>query len=353
MAFIDHYMVNSFGNDPEEIAENLENFRAAWGILSKTEVGYQFAHLFKCYEIAIGAQAGVRVVIERGYYNGVVLVGADFNIITGSTVVRPLAPSALRADLQTVPTHSVALRQISTILSRYVAGASVEQVTSMGVLRTLLMQFALTETDRNTITKLAFSLRFSQPWAVNPQTIESFCSAYTSSGSSIDDSVPITANALFEVNKLYALLTAFGKVIPSPVIPGGRALDLRLERPAPKTEPIVGRKSGQKRVIENSVDEFEQTVQFRLVSFASACNDWDEVVRDGKIYVLPGQTARNSMIRVFRGAFAAKMWDVLKGMPMTTTEPVEGAAQRQRAEREAKGEAIAKDTFWGGEGDLA
>jgi hypothetical protein len=106
-------------------------------------------------------------------------------------------------------------------------------------------------------------------------------------------------------------------------------------------------------VIENSVDEFEQTVQFRLVSFASACNDWDEVVRDGKIYVLPGQTARNSMIRVFRGAFAAKMWDVLKGMPMTTTEPVEGAAQRQRAEREAKGEAIAKDTFWGGEGDLA
>jgi hypothetical protein len=333
---IERYLSGTLGNSPQEIADGLEIMRSSWGILSKTVVGYELAHLYKCIEIAIEAQCGLKVLIDRSCYVGSILVGENFTIACGGKVIRPVSSAVLEKELLETPTHPIALAKIQTILQRYRQEVDIQGLTTMGALREVCINTPVTQADRVEIIRAAHSLRFSKPWAINPDSLIKFISMITRTGEDVSEA-PITANALFETDRIAALLTAFGKSVPSPVIPGGRALDLKTGRPAPKTETIAARtKSGQKRTRDQAVDEFEQTVQFRLVKYAVACSDWAQVVREGNIYVLPSLTAKNSMIRIFRGAFAQNLWTALSSLVIAVPSQEE-KAREQRVEREAEG----------------
>jgi hypothetical protein len=304
--FIQRYAFQCLGNTQQQCFEEMKQLRGGWGHVKNTTTGHQLAHLFRCIGLSLEGQCAMTCIItERGRYDGCVLAGSGFTILTDGIQSRPVEGSALKSEITGYGSHENAVQQICAII-----GDELEPQTfpeTMASLRTILLASTLSEAERSEIQLHTPHLDFEEDhWGVNPNNLESFLEICATGV--MPDTTPITHSALFEPNTSLAALSAFGyQSCPSFRIPSGRSLDLRKPMPAPKTSMI---QKGKKRTAEVAIDDFEQTIQVQLINYRQARSDFTEMTVDGLIRVVPvGNTSDN--VRVYRGAIRGTLWNAL------------------------------------------
>jgi hypothetical protein len=320
LPFITKYLFRCLGTSLDSCQKNLEFVRSGWGVLSKTEAGDVFSHMFKCFELALEGQSQTALIFTNNVYEGMVLQGDGYTILVPGNSARPRSKDELIADIAAHKGHDASITEITDILSTYRAGkmsdVEASDISSMSILRRLVLETPIPQNRIDEVRAAAYRLRFEDSWAVNPTTLNKFLNI-VSSGDMPDDT-PISPLGIDELDVGAAALTAFGMQCPSFLIPNGRALDLRGAIPQPKMESTIAK--GKKRLIETPVDEFEQTVQVRICSYRAARNDLVEMRRDGIIRVVPGQNRKAGSIRVFRGQTRADLWVALSATVHKSSE---------------------------------
>lgn len=312
LTFITVCLFNTLGNSIETCRQNLEFVRSGWGVLSKTDVGDQLAHFFRVFELSIQGQASFRPIFTGNFYEGAVVLGECFTIVIPGNSARPKSVSDLKNELLNVESHYNALNKIAAILNKTINGPQLlgESLTSTAMIRSKVLELPVTQSDVTEIQRLSFRLRFSDYWAVNPSSLLQMTSVISTG--TVPDDAPVSPWAIATSDVGHTVLSCFGKSCPSFIQPSGRELNLRGQLPPQKTETVPGR--GRKRTHEVAFDEFEQTIQVRLISWKTACQDLDRVRKDGVITVVTGTQARASGLRVFRGQQRAELWGGLAGI---------------------------------------
>jgi hypothetical protein len=310
--FIKRHAFNCLGDSFEHCYQELEQMRRGWGVLKHTASGHQLSHLYRCMELAIEGQATLRAIItESGKYQGCVIIGSGYSIISSGVISRPLNSDALKLEMLSYGGHEIAQRHISIAVwgedfdNR---ATEIEFPTSMSALREVILETQLNEGERDTIRRWAPQLDFEiESWGVNPTNLGKFLEIATTG--EIPEDTPISVESLFEVNVGVAALSAFGHSgCPSFRIPSGRSLNLRGKMPEIKHETTVA--VGKKRKATQEVDDFECTIQVQLIDFRRAKADWIQTTVDGTISVIPvGNTSEN--IRVYRGKDRGLLWNQL------------------------------------------
>lgn len=262
--FIRVYAFSCLGDSWGQCFEELNTIRRGWGILKKTVPGQQLAHLYRCMELTLNAQGALAALVSsKGRYDGCVILGSGFSVISDNLVTRPLANEDLVKELTNYGSHEASLQKIVKILtSRKTTGQQInESPTTMAQLREQVLSVTLNETDREEIRQHATHLDFEEEtWGVNPGSLLKFLKIVHDA--SMPDFTPITYLALFETHVGRAALSAFGyAACPSFLIPSGRSLDLTKTMPAANVT-IPG---SRKRKSDDSVDDFVLTVQVQLV----------------------------------------------------------------------------------------
>jgi len=313
ISFITHFLFNILGSSIEECRRNLELIRAGWGVLSKTDVGNQIAHFYRCYGLSLEGQAQFVPLFTFNYYEGAIVMGEAFEIVVPGNSARPRSKESLIAELRDVDSHARSILKITEIFNSSQTGQPsiiADALTSIGIIRKKVLSLPLTQDQIEKVRLLCYRLRFTDEWSVNLTSLTNFLS-YIRSGE-LPESAPVSPAAIDENDIGKAALSCFGRMCPSFIIPSGRTLDLRKPIPVQKMQTVIVKKGKKQK--EMPFDEQEQTVQVRLCNWASACVDLDRVRSQGEITVVTGQTARAGNIRVFRGQQRSDLWSALVGV---------------------------------------
>jgi hypothetical protein len=341
-------LYRNLGETPEKASLHLDQIKSAWGLIKRTDVGNQLAHLFRCFELAIQSQTGIRVLTSADVYEGVVLVGHRFVITTQNSVIRSLSKGALQVDMSSFKTHLVALAEIAKVFSGMdVDGDSVEdQITSLVELRRLILAKKDMKTEElKGIQESAQRLRFPRRrWQASPVNIGAMIDILAGKRE-LDSTVPISAEVIDEKDLLKVVLSAFGKVAPSFTIPDGRVIDLKKPLPVPINKVIEGKgKKPARTVVTNDQD---LSIQVRLVEQENAYADWKWLIKNAKYRVASLQTARANGYKVWKGAERAIMFSGLQSI-INKEATVSGGSRDEDVEEDKvkKGKVKVDSTFF-------
>jgi hypothetical protein len=232
---IRRYFLGCLGHNTETIRVVMRAIDSAWGILSYTDVGHELAHLAKCIDLSLVAQAQCFPLFEDERYNGCVILGAGFTIISGEESFVPVDYDTLHGRVEAFGTHRTALTAIAlhagvdiNILLRLDDGTPID---SMYKLALVLQGMRMTEATKDDILKLAIHLHFGKSWQFNFTALEGAL------GLLVDDKplpsdLPIHCSVLFSSNRVELVWSCFGPMAPSPHYPSTPSFDLtKVARP--------------------------------------------------------------------------------------------------------------------------
>jgi len=279
------YFLRFFGPTLQACFSVMENIRSAWGIVETTDAGHVLAHLCKCVDIGLLAQARIYPIIHDTVYEGCVLIGSGFTISHSMTLFRPQPYDTLLLTMQqTNPRHHI-IHEISKI-----AGEDISQFKSMRALRGKLMTCVLTEDGKFQIEKLAAKLAPPIPyWAVGASLILSAI-ALIQDTANISDDVPMHPSALFTTDRVMSVLSAFGFNAFSFMIPT-----------APRFKLAGG---GLPKVKDFSL-------VFRIVTLRAAVADFHTMANTHEITNNPKTLSTVYQDRKIDGTDKIKVWDAL------------------------------------------
>jgi hypothetical protein len=224
---ITRYFISCLGTSTEDVRANLEFLRGRLAIVSKTPTGNILAHMARCIDIGLQAQARIFPIIEGGVYQGCALLGAKTKYIIGKEIVSPVESGTLMEKVQSFGSHKGALIAILRI-----AGASepqivqgIKDIKTMMALRSVLSRAAINEAGRDEILRLSSQLRFGPYATLNADKIHEAL-VLISSNDDIPRDYPIHPSMLFERDRTAVIWSTFGESAPSIAFPGKKyALD--------------------------------------------------------------------------------------------------------------------------------
>lgn len=168
--FFTKYLLKSPGATFEEQINEVMDIKSFWGVLRTTSSGHILSHIVKCFEIAIDAQCGIKLIFDNGFYKGAILQGNGFSLSTQDKLCLPCAPFELYEDIGALETHSRMQEIILTTIraSEVDEDEIPEDLVSMNDLRLLLLRGRFSEENRQAIKDAAAKLRFPfRKWKVN------------------------------------------------------------------------------------------------------------------------------------------------------------------------------------------
>jgi hypothetical protein len=224
---MNHYFIKCLGDTTEDIVEGFNDFRQGWGNIRRTRTGVMMSVLAVAIQIAIRAQAQAIPLFLQGRFSGVIISGGGFTVNLERVVYRPVSYANLKAEIPKVDTHAVSLRRIRQLQATDVAKTAIDNVTTMGELRAVLLStWTIESTHKEEILKAARGLNFGEKhWGINVNTLANAFSFIINTTQSLD-LLPIHYSQIFETERARVVWSCFGGMAPTFRIPGGRALSL-------------------------------------------------------------------------------------------------------------------------------
>jgi len=269
---ISTYFMKSLGSTGRECLERLDSIRSAWGNIAESDQGLVYSHLFYCIDVCIRTQTRPFVLLNKGVYEGTVLLGAGYEMTICRKIFGPVPHATLIKDLQNSGSHNNSLRLICEILETPVDG-----VENMRTLATIIKQKNVRVQDRQKILDWAKHLNFPVSfWKVNTDSVLAILRLLSEPTGVLAVEEPMHYSALFCEDRETNLLSVFGSTAPTFEIGGAKTLKLSAN---PTTKKII----------------------CRFISLSSAVLDFKSIKESGVFHNDPDTVPKSYTTREFRG----------------------------------------------------
>lgn len=235
------HFLHCLGESTDEQFENLQFLKSGLSSLRLTRLGDELTHMFKCFEIAIGSNAGCVPFFTGSTYEGCVIMGGPGATISINGDTLPFLPvTQLKDEFLLVSSHASALATISNHFPGMLQ-SRIKSSTSMVELRDVCLSLEATQDTRDNIIRVAADLEFeSDDWVVNPANLRAAFLLISDLSSLKAVTHPIGRMALFSKDPVLVALSCFGeKSCPTWDIPNG--MKCSLSKPLPPSPPSAPR----------------------------------------------------------------------------------------------------------------
>jgi hypothetical protein len=225
---ISSYFVRSLSSDLQGMCHQLNELKAAWGVISSTTLGHEITHLAKCIDIALQAQATIYPVYTNDVYEGCVISGSGYSISIRDEIMQPIAYDKLQKLVQDNSAHSRALRQIN---ERVGALVEIDTIRTMRELSHVVQEQELDESSKTDIVKAAHQLCFENKyWSTSPMNVKRMLDLLRND-EDIGVDVPLHPKYLFATDRVEMILSAFGHQAPTFMLANGPKYQLGKDDP--------------------------------------------------------------------------------------------------------------------------
>jgi hypothetical protein len=222
--------IKCLSDTTQGMVQQLRYLRAAWGVISTTDVGHEISHLSKCIDIAIQAQAIVYPIYAGTIYEGSIISGASFSIGIGEKVYEPLAYERLQDEVRKSSMHTRSINEISALLGNDDKGQPYVY-SSIRELSAIAKERPIDEFQRQEMVKLAYNLCFdNRYWSTSPRYIEKALDLLLEP-TRISNDIPMNPKYMFSVDPIECVLSAFGHQSFTFMIPNGSRTELGVGQP--------------------------------------------------------------------------------------------------------------------------
>jgi hypothetical protein len=326
---IETFFIGLLGRNKEEANEELNNIKAAWGNLVDTEWGHILTHVFFMVKICLSTQTTMRIILGNGEaYAGVVLLGGEFSIFMRDQEFKPVLAADLASEFPKASPHDHSLIKIFGLMF-FPDTASRDQamltVNSIGDIAHLINSHPIPEPSKPGAVRAAMNLRFSNSEFLpsNAYNISRIFRAMT------DLTIPLSTfprhpSTLFEQERRYILLSAFGAFVPSFNVPGGKVMKLEnaFEVEDRSAKGIVSKRTVTKIALLN-------------VPLEQGRKDLDDMIKNKNVKnpfgnALGNRISTQSVVRTFEGKSAQDIISSLRAMVGVSMVGASGAGAGKR-----------------------
>lgn len=291
------------GSSRDEQFSNLQSIKSGLAGLRLTSLGDEWAHLYKCLDIAIEAQCGCVPFFTGPVYEGCVLmggIGAEFSI--NGDVVGFEGITDLKNEFLTVSGHSTALHRISNKFPKSIQD-DILTVKSMVQLREKCLELECSADDRDYILQQASRLEFGpKPWPISPAKLLD-CFELLTDLSTLGDEEPISRLCLFSRDAVLIALSCFGeKSTPSWDIPQGQFVSMNTPNPPSVPAGVI---AGSKKGV---ISDATWVMTVRQTDLLSAVDEFRRMAKTEGYRSVSSVLARKQGMRVFSRDQMAKFW---------------------------------------------
>jgi len=294
-----------FGNTPEDQLENLSLVKKTAAEIRLTRLGSEIAHLYKCLEVAIKAQCGLRPCFTGSTYDGCILHGGSgATILLSNRVVTFDKEEIVRDEAARISIHVTSLKEISELFP-ISSRAAVLAVKSMVSLRRLCLSNAFTTDNTGKILGIARGLDFGNShWQVTPERLRQ-AFRLISGADPVTDKTPISRAALFSKDMLRVGLSVFGEnEVPSWNIPSGSLR--KLTGKSPPTPPATTTKKN--RLATGETDDGPWVMETRGTSLDKAVEEFHLMAQQGGYRSIPSGSAKRQKYKLYQSARMVVFW---------------------------------------------
>jgi len=228
------YFLGCLGSTAGEVNIAFERIRAAMGILSKTTVGKELAHLAKCIDISLQCQARCFPIYSEGAYTGCVISGYGYTIRMAGKDYTAQAQDIIQGYVTQSFPHKSTVAAILNVVGEQAIdenGHPMEFLTIMDLRDKVLEKWTLTESERDEIVKLARHLVFpNKHWPLSPTHIIDALHLIATEDMKLPDSLPLHPSKLLEKDKIAAIWSGFGALAPTCHFEGGPLVSLEVPK---------------------------------------------------------------------------------------------------------------------------
>lgn len=232
------YFLGCLGTNAEACKASMEKLKGDLGVIVQTQPGRELAHIAKCIDIGLQAQARIYPIVSDGQYLGSVLLGAGFQIHAYGSTYTSVSSIALQKQIEQAGSHRSSLFAIADIIDSDRESDTNEELRTCKTsleLRDYLLQCHTSNEDRDKIVQLARGLRFKPRfWNISAQHLVTALSLIENPSTPLPADIPIHPTKLFESDRLPVVWGAFGDLAPTPNFPGGPSIDLTSTKDRPK-----------------------------------------------------------------------------------------------------------------------
>jgi hypothetical protein len=248
------------------------------------------------------------ITTPNNIYQGFVLIGAGYRLIQHGLEFSPVRNSQFAAAFNKASPHLSSLSSLCDMINfvdDMQRQAEKDHFTKNSQVAAALRKYGYNSNNEERIKQLACNLVFPSDQSL-PLTAVNVTSVLTAMHSAVtEESFPLHHYAILEKDRRRRLLSAFGALCPSFVIPGGRPVSL--EGTFEYNVMIKGKKESR-----------TTTRMFAMaVPWEKACQDLDKVLIDRNVYTPIGTPLANrassfSLIREFSGPGGAGILGALR-----------------------------------------
>jgi hypothetical protein len=318
---IGRYFLSCMGTSVVDQFENLDDVRSGLGGLRLTELSDSFSHLYKCIEIAIGAEAGCVPVFTGEYYEGCVVMGGVGALVHLGSKTYPFLPrEQLQSDLTSSNMHALALEGISKILPT--KREEIMLVKSMFELRKICIDSRTKPDEVNQIILFARDLRFShRAWTVSPIHLKLSLNLMTDL-TLLDDTYPISADSIFSKDPVLVALSVFGDSVPSWDIPSGTLQSISVDAP-----PNPPTSVNMKTTAAGQINDAAWVMQVRKTYLADAVEAFRRMANSGGYRTTTSVLAKKQGYYVYQRGRMIEFWNELKAAFRTINPNISNSAE--------------------------
>lgn len=294
---IDKLFLRCLGWDAQACINAHSKLAQSWKTsLCSTQWGHAMSHLFRVVDLAVRAQGRVFPIIERGVYLGSYLSGAGFSIGLKGTVVKPESYAANAAEIECYGGNDAIIRKLGDVMAGYTTEINMSEVSAsiskgLRALDKYLRNCNLTEEAWESARRVCGEMRLVLPYKIANASNLKWALEQIESGQAPGDDEPMSADALGLNGLFESVLSVFGPLVPSPMLPDCPTINI-LEREPMKVHQVFG---------------------YRLTSLQQAVLDWKEMGSTGRFQngprdlkapyehgTISGQAARETVLSAMK-----------------------------------------------------
>jgi hypothetical protein len=272
---IEKYFFKCLANDRDTALGVLENIKTGWGVIRKTEYGYEMAHIFSAIQLAIDTGALVKLIYGVRYA-GFVLSGEQFSLYHRGSILDPVSYVDLQGAFDDAVPSTTALNKILELINLDAADLvkykTSDRPTTIHQLKSLILSKGYNVNNEQGIRSAALHLSFpAQPYLViNAHNIARIFNAMVETPTQ-DHMYPLHPLYLLSSNRNHRLLSAFGEHGPTFLIPTGRHMDL---------DGTFSYKDKKGAKTSHTVTK----MHCQIVPIGKATQDLDTMLKEKKVY---------------------------------------------------------------------
>jgi hypothetical protein len=225
------YFLKCLASDARGIVSQMNKLRSAWGVINTTSLGKEISHIAKCIDIALKAQATVFPVYSQSILEGCVISGAGYVVNVKENVYEPIGYAPLQDLVRNSSKHSQSLVEIKAQVPNTFHNR-IDDCTTIRELSNILKGAELTDANRAAIMEAAVHLAYKNTyWSTAQNNVKTMLSLLSNPDLGIHPDIPMHPRFLFYSNRYEEVLSAFGHMAPTFMIPNGQRIRLVGETP--------------------------------------------------------------------------------------------------------------------------